>query len=236
LEGKDAADAERLVRGVLDSEFKQKELELQQQRDFQTGVKIGNDFVMRHLYDFNPCKANMVALGEYLKEHGLDFTLDNLEVALVDLQEQGDKLAPVPNRAEAHRPVEQTPNTPATTAAPKVDAPAALPPAPPAAATQAATAQPTVDTTASQPAVAATVTTPVATQPNAATPTRRPGVNGSLPPGSMSAHRPEAVDPAQARKEFMRELKNMDAQVIKQKLKNDPQFVKQLQTYGIRIQ
>jgi hypothetical protein len=234
LEAKDATEAEKIVRSVLDSTFKQKELELQQQREFQEGVKIGNEFVMRHLYDFNACRANMVALGEYLKEHGLDFTLDNLEVALVDLQEQGDKLAPVQRRAEAQRPVEQATNTPVTTAAPTVAAPAELPPAAPAAATATVVAQPTVEQTASQPAVAATVTTPVvANQP---TTTRRPGVNGSLPPGTMSANRPSAVDPAQARKEFMRELKTMDPQVMRKKLATDPQFVKQLQTYGIRIQ
>jgi hypothetical protein len=234
LEAKDATEAEKIVRSVLDSTFKQKELELQQQREFQEGVKIGNEFVMRHLYDFNACRANMVALGEYLKEHGLDFTLDNLEVALVDLQEQGDKLAPVQRRAEAQRPVEQATNTPVTTAAPTVAAPAELPPAAPAAATATVVAQPTVEQTASQPAVAATVTTPVvANQP---TTTRRPGVNGSLPPGTMSANRPSAVDPAQARKEFMRELKTMDPQVMRKKLATDPQFVKQLQTYGIHIQ
>jgi hypothetical protein len=237
LEAKDASEAERLVRGMIEAEFKQKELELQQQRDFQEGVKIGNEFVMRHLYDFNPCRANMIALGEYLKEHGLDFTLDNLEAALLDLTEQGDKLAlPVQRASEAKRPAEQATNTPATTVASAAVAQPELPAAPAAATTQEAVAQPTVETTASQPAVAATVTTPVATQHNAATPTRRPGVNGSLPPGSMSANRPTAVDPAQARREFMRELKEMKPDVMKNKLKTDPQFVKQLATYGVRIQ
>ena len=34
----------------------------------------------------------------------------------------------------------------------------------------------------------------------------------------------------------MRELKAMAPDVMKKKLATDPQFVKQLQTYGIRIQ
>ena len=237
LEGKDAGEALRLVRGVLDTEFKQKEVELQRKSDMQEGLAIANSFILRHRFDYNPCKANNDAMAEYLREHGLNYTLDNLEAAFIDLSEQGDKLAAVDVNSfpTAKRPAEQATNTPVAAAAPPVVAPAALPPAAAVAATPEAVAQPTVVQEPSQPAVEATVTTPVATQPNAATPTRRPGVNGSLPPGTMSANRPSAVDPAQARKEFMRELKAMEPSVIRQKLKSDPQFVKQLQTYGIRI-
>ena len=234
LESKDVAEAEKVVRGILENEFKKKEDEIQQAKSFQEGQKIGIDFVTRHLYDFNPCRANMVALAEYCQQHGLDFTLDNLEVAFIDLSEQGDKLAPPVHRAsEATRPVEQATNTPVTTAAPVASAQSELPAEPAAAATQTVVAQPTVETIASQPAVAATVTTPVAA--NQPTATRRPGVNGSLPPGTMSANRPSAADPNQARKEFMRELKSMPTDVMKKRLKTDPQFVKQLQTYGIQV-
>jgi hypothetical protein len=237
LEGKDAAEAEKIVRAALDSTFKQREVEIQQKSDMQEGLAIANSFILRHRFDYNPCKANNDAMAEYLREHGLNYTLDNLEVAFIDLSEQGDKLAAVDVNSfpAAKRPAEQATNTPVTAAASAVVAPAELPPAPAAAAIPAEVAQPAAVTEASQPAVEETVTTPVATQPNAATPTRRPGVNGSLPPGTMSANRPSAVDPAQARKEFMRELKVMKPEVIRQKLKSDPQFVKQLQTYGIRV-
>src|SRR5271157_33074 len=235
FETKDAAEAEKVVRSIIDADFKEKETKLQQQRDFQEGVAIGNSFLRRHLHDFNPCEANQKALGDYLRVHGLDFTLDNIEAAFIDLTEQGDKLAP-PVSGEAKRPVEAATNTPPTTVASPPVAPAELPPAPAAAATPPAVAQPTVVPETSQPAVVATATTPVVTPPNAATPTRRPGVNGSLAPGTMSANRPSAVDPAQARKEFMRELKVMSPEVMKKKLATDPQFVKQLNTYGIRIQ
>src|SRR5579859_4322608 len=196
VESKDAAEAERLVRGLLDTEFKQRELQLQQQKDFQEGVRIANEFVMKHLYDFNPVRSNMIALTDYLKEHGLDLTLDNLEVALIDLNEQGDKLAPV---VAQNKSVEQVNNTPVTTAStaaatsgtPVVEAPIV--------ATPEVVAQPVVVST---PPVEATVTTPVvANQPIT---TRRPGVNGGIAPGSLSAPRPVPVDHAQARKEFMR--------------------------------
>lgn len=234
LEAKDATEAEKVVRSIVENDFKQKEVEIQKKRDFQEGVAIGNSFLRNHLYDYNACEANHKALAAYLREHGLDYTLDNLEAAFIDLTDQGE-LVPVP-KAGTSRPVETTTNTPSTTAAPAVAAPAEIPPAAAAAATPAAVAQPTVAPEASQPAVEATVTTPVATQPNAATPTRRLGVNGSLQPGTMSANRPSAVDPAQARREFMRELKSMNAEVMKKKLATDPQFVKQLQAYGIRVQ
>jgi len=228
VESKDAADAERLVRGLIDTEFKQREIQLQQQKDFQEGARIGNEFVMKHLYDFNPVRSNMIALTDYLKEHGLDLTLDNLEVAFIDLNEQGDKLAPA---VVQNRSVEQANNTPVTTApaaaatngTPVVEAPIV--------ATPVAVAQPAVVST---PPVEATVTTPVAAnQPIA---TRRPGVNGGIQPGSLSVPRPVPADPAQARKEFMQSLNKMSGEEIRRKKNNDPQFVKQLATFGIKIQ
>ena len=226
VEGKDAAEAEKLVRGLLETEFKQRELQLQQQKDFQEGVRIGNEFVMNHLYDFNPVRSNMIALTDYLKEHGLDLTLDNLEAAFIDLNEQGDKLAPV---VAQHKSVEQTTNTPVTTA-PAAAATSGTPvvEAPPVA-TPVAVAQPAVVST---PPVEAAVTTPVvANQPVA---TRRPSVNSGIQPGSLSVPRPVPVDPAQARKEFMQSMKAMKPEEIRKKL-NDPQFVKQLTAFGIRV-
>lgn len=228
VESKDAADAERLVRGLIDTEFKQREIQLQQQKDFQEGARIGNEFVMKHLYDFNPVRSNMIALTDYLKEHGLDLTLDNLEVAFIDLNEQGDKLAPAVTQ---NRSVEQAKNTPVTTAAVEVVTDGTPVVAAPTVATPVEVAQPAVVST---PPVEATVTTPVvANQPIT---TRRPGVNGGIQPGSLSVPRPVPVDPAQARKEFMQSLKKMNGEEIRRKKNNDPQFVKQLATFGIKIQ
>jgi hypothetical protein len=227
LEGKDAAEAEKIVRSVLENDFKQKETALLNEREYAEGQKIGNTFIRRHLHDFNANEANLKALGEYLREHNMEFTLDNLEAAFIDLRDQGNKLAAV--NAAVTRPAESA-NTPATAtpaAAPTSELPAT---APAAAVTPPVVAQPAA--AVSQPVVEATVSTPVA--PNPAPATRRPGVNGSITPGTMSAHRPGAVDPALARKEFMKELKAMTSDQIRKKL-NDSQFVKQLETYGVKV-
>lgn len=234
LEGKDAAEAEKIVRSVIENDFKQKEAALQNEREYAEGQKIGNIFIRRHIHDFNPNEANLKALGEYLREHNMEFTLDNLEAAFIDLRDQGDRLAATttPVVSAAQRPAESA-NTPATATVVAAATPE-LPAQPPAAAvTQPAVAQPTT-VPASQPVVEATVTTPAAA-PNVQPAARRPGVNGSIPPGTMSAHRPGAPDPALARKEFMKQLRDMKPEVMKTKLKNDPQFVKQLETYGVRV-
>ncbi len=229
LEGKDAAEAEKIVRSVLENDFKQKETALLNEREYAEGQKIGNIFLRRHLHDFKSCESNMKALGEYLRDHSMEFTLDNLEAALTDLQDQGNKLAPLVVAGGAQRPAEPA-NTPATAtvaAAPASELPAQVPAA---SVTPPAVAQP--EAVASQPVVEATEQRPAA--PNQASAARRPGVNGTIPPGTMSAHRPGAVDPALARKEFMKELKDMKPDVIRKKL-NDPQFVQQLTKYGIKV-
>lgn len=226
LEAKDAAEAEKLVRGLLESEFRQKELQLQQQKDFQEGVRIANEFVMKHLYDFNPVRSNMIALTDYLRENSLDLTLDNLEVAFIDLNEQGNKLAPVTGQTKS---VEQPTNTVATTV-PAVSATSGTPAVEAPVVATPVIAQPVA---VSAPVVEATVTTPVAAnQPPA---TRRQGVNGSLPPGSLSVPRLIPIDPAQARREFLQNFKSLSTVEMRKKL-NDPQFVKQLNAYGIKAQ
>jgi len=230
LEGKDAAEAEKIVRSVLENDFKQKETALLNEREYAEGQKIGNTFIRRHLHDFNSNEANLKALGEYLREHNMEFTLDNLEAAFIDLRDQGNKLAPLPVSASgASRTAEQA-NTPVT-ATPVAASASELPASVPAAeVTPQVVAQPAA--AVSQPAVEATVSTPVA--PNPAPAARRPGVNGSIAPGTMSAHRPGAPDPALARKEFMKELKAMPPDQIRKKL-NDPQFVKRLESYGVKV-
>ena len=233
LEAKDAAEAEKIVRSVIENDFKQREVELVNAREHAEGTKIGNIFIRRHIHDFNPNEANLKALGEYLRDHQMEFTLDNLEVAFADLQEQGDKLAAVEVRASAAatRPADPA-NTPGTATVPAAAAPE-LPATPPAVpVTPPAVAPPAA--ASSQPTVEATETTPAAAH-NAQPAARRPGVNGSIPPGTMSAHRPGAPDPALARKEFMKQLRDMKPNEIRTKLKNDPQFVKQLETYGVKV-
>lgn len=231
LETKDPAKATDLIRGVIENEYQKQERELNEKKLYEDGREISNEFMRRHLHDFNPCEANKKAIGDYFAQHGLDFTLDNLEAAFQDLKEEGNKLAEVvPTTAtrqvtEAANPAPvaatETPAPPVIPVAETViAAPVSAPPAPPAA--------------PSQPAVVATAPTSV-TAPNVQPVTRRPGVNGAIAPGTLSAQRPGAPDPALARKEFLKTVRDMKPDVMRHKLKTEPQFVTQLKAYGIQI-
>jgi hypothetical protein len=232
LEEKSPSKVTDVIHAMIETEYQKRERELKEKQNYEDGRSISNEFMRRHLHDYNPCAANQKAIGEYFAEHNLEFTLDNLEAAFQDLKEQGDKLAPVPSTSatrQATEPVnpgtEATVVTPASPAIPAAETPAAVP----------ASAVPAQPAAPSQPVVEATAPTPVAA-PNVQPATRRPGVNGSLPPGSFSAERIGSPDPALARKEFLKTVRDMKPDVMKQKLKTDPQFVKQLAAYGIKIQ
>jgi hypothetical protein len=231
LETKDPAKVTDVIHGVIESQYQKREIELRQKEDFETGRAISNQFMRRHLHDYNPCEANQKALKDYFIEHQLEFTLDNLEAAFQDLKEQGNKLAKVEDTVAA-RPAIVAANpapvaavaAPATPAIPVAEPPAAVPVSAPPAQPQVVVA-PVVEATAPTPAAA----------PNVQPAARRPGVNGSLPPGTLSAQRPGTPDPALTRKEFLKTVRDMKPEVMKNKLKTDPQFVKQLESYGIRV-
>ncbi len=241
VESKDVAEAEKIVRNLIATEYSKKDEELREQREHEAGVSIGNAFLRNHIDDFFVCEANNKALGTYLKEHRLEFTLDNLEAAFVDLKEQG-VLVERPVRGSTSKPAESAPNASATatgdTNVPASTASSVQPNQPAAAAltpqsTSAPVTQPAVAqaSVASQPGNEATVTTPAtANTPHVA---RRPVVSGVMP-GSLSAQRPGTPDPALARKEFMKTIRVMDPKTMAARLKNDPQFVKQCEAYGIR--
>ncbi len=230
LESKDPAKVTDVIHGVIETEYQKRERELKDKIAYEDGREISNEFMRRHLHDFNACDANKKAIGEYFAEHNLDFTLDNLEACFQDLKEQGNKLAPVDSTvatrqvAEVVNPVPAaTTATPATPVIPAAETPIVVP-------VPAAPAQPAVVVT---PPVEATAPTPAA--PNQQPAARRPGVNGAIAPGTLSAQRPGTPDPALTRKEFLKTVREMKPEVMKNKLKTDPQFVKQLESYGIRI-
>lgn len=229
LEAKDPSKAADVIHASIEAEYQKREDSLKQKEAYESGRAISNEFMRQHLHDYNPCEANKKAIGEYFVEHNLEFTLDNLEAAFQDLLEQGDKLAKV--ETVATRQATAAAN-PATVAAVVTPAPPVIPGAEtPITVPTPVVAQPAV---ISQPVVEATVTTPAAAH-NVQPAARRPGVNGGLPPGSLSAQRPGTPDPALARKEFLKAVHDMNPAVMKAKLKNDPQFVKQLESYGIRV-
>jgi hypothetical protein len=230
LESKDTVKASDVIREVIESSYKQRDEELRAKIDQENGRAISNEFMRRHLHDYVPCEANSKAIDEYFRDHNLQFTLDNLEAAFQDLKEQGNKLAKADAVATVPAVVAANPVAPATVVTPVTPViPAAeTPTTVPALVTPEAQPQELVT-----PVVAATAPTPAA--PNQQPAARRPGVNGSLPPGSLSAQRPGTPDPALARKEFLKTVRDMGSDVMKAKLKNDPQFVKQLAAYGIPI-
>lgn len=219
LEAKDASKITDVIHATIETEYQKRETELKNKEAFESGRSISNEFMRRHLHDYNPCEANQKAIGEYFATHNLEFTLDNLEAAFQDLLEQGDKIAAV----TANPVAVAAKVTPAPPAIPVAETPAVVQPS--------VVAQPAAP---SQPVVEATVPTPAAAH-NVQPAARRPGVNGGLAPGSLSAQRPGTPDPALARKEFLKTVKDMKPEVMRAKLKSDPQFVKQLQAYGIQV-
>ncbi len=229
LESKDPAKVTDVIHQVIETEYQKREQELTEKQWREEGRRIANEFMRRHLHDYVPCEANNKALGEYLEKHNLDYTLDNLEVAFEDLLEQGDKLAKVETVATRQASVVANP-TPAATAATPVTP--AIPVAEPTIAVPASVV-PAQPVAVVAPVVEATATTPV-TAPNVQPVTRRPGVGGSIVPGSLSAQRPGTPEPALARKEFLKDYQNQNPEEMRKRLK-DPQYVKKLEAYGIKV-
>lgn len=230
LEEKDVSKASDVIHAAIEVEYGKRDRELHEKEEYQKGVGIANEFMRKHLHDYNPCEANKKAITDYFKEKNLEFTLDNVEVAFIDLMDQ-NKLVKV-EKTFTQIPAAVTLN-PAPAAA--VATPAAPPiPASETTAAVPASVPPATTPVSSQPVVEATAPTPAAAlnvQPAA----RRPGVNGSIAPGTLSAQRPGTPNPALARKEFLKTVRDMKPEEMKTKLKNDPQFVKQLESYGIKV-
>ena len=228
LEAKDPAKVTDVIEQVIQTKYAERESEVKKSEWRALGRQIALEFQRQHLHDYNPCEANNKAMGAYIQENNLEYSLENLEAAFIDLMDQ-EKLAKVSNPFQ-RTAVEVANPTPAAAVA--ASATPAIPVAEVVApATVSVVAQPEAVVA---PPVEATVPTPAAA-PNVQPAARRPGVNGSLPPGALSAQRPGTPEPALARKEFMKIVANMKPEVMKAKLKNDPQFVKQLESYGIRV-
>jgi hypothetical protein len=229
LESKDSAKVTDVIHQVIETEYQQRERELKEKQWREDGRTIANTFMRNHLHDYNPCEANNKALGEYLEKHNLDYTLDNLEAAFQDLFDQGDKLAKVETVAtrqavEVANPTPTaTPTTPVAPAIPGAETPVAVP-------SSVVPAQPVAVVA---PPVEATAPTPVAA-PNVQPATRRPGVNGGIAPGSLSAQRPGTPDPALTRKEFLQDFLKQKPEEMKRRVK-DPQYAAKLRSYGVKV-
>lgn len=229
LEEKDASKVTDVIKATIETAYQTREEELRKKELREEGRAISNEFMRRHLHDYNTCEANKKAMAEYFVEHNLDFTLDNLEVAFVDLMDQGGLVLVASAGTTTH--ASETAN-PGSTAASTASAAPVIPVAEAAAAApaSAATTQPAAS---SQPAVEATATTSAAA-PNVQPAARRPGVGGSIAPGSLSAQRPGAPDPALARKEFLRDYQKQSPEEMRRRIK-DPKYAAQLRAYGVKV-
>jgi hypothetical protein len=202
LKGDDAAKAVAAARKIAGSEVAKDREAAREAEAKAKGKQIGYEFMQRHVHDFNPCKANSELIGKFLEENNLEFTLDNLELAFVAKEHE---LAPVsvPASRVAVPPVD---NPPATV-------PEALP----------AVQHPSAELAARQAAAAAAppaASVPPATQPvaeNTPPAQPRPGINGGLEPGSLSAQRPSASgQPKYTREDILK----MDKEKLKRLVKD----------------
>lgn len=197
------------------------------------GKLVAQAWMEDHKEDFLPCIASSNIMKEYMVANGLGMTYENLEKTFKAVKHQ------LP-------PVERQQATEVTTLAdsennPPAPAPVAAAPAPatitPPVAQANGTNQPTAQPPAEPPAAAATAPTPTSVAANN-TPaaTRRPGVNGSLQPGSMSAARPSEVappTPQETRSQLLRAIGKMSSVEFRKKLR-DANYKAQLDAAGIK--
>ncbi len=193
------------------------------------GKVIAEAWMVDHKEDFQPCEANTNIIGAWLAANQLELSYENLELAFVANETRLAK--PVLQAPVVEVPAAAAANPPAAApVAPAAQASSITPPAAVAAETVLPPAVP-----ASQPAAAASETASVAA-PNAQPATRRPGVNGSLPPGSLSAQRPLAQQQPSTttRADLLKEMKKMSSDELRKKLKNT-EYVSKLRAAGIPV-
>lgn len=191
------------------------------------GRIVAEAWMADHKEDFLPCDANRIIIGDWLKANNRELSYDNLELAFAA---NASRLAKPEYSAPEETPAAPAANPPAVAPAVAVAATPAIPV--PAAAT--AVSESTATVTAPQPASTATVSTPVAATNTPAA--RRPGVNASLPPGSLSAQRPSesVISVASTRDQMLQEIKKMPRGEFGKKLK-DANYVKRLKAAGIEV-
>ncbi len=173
-------------------------------------------FMREHVNDYNNCEANNTMLAQFILDNKLEWTADNLNIALGNLESQ---LAPVIRRDAPPVPVSEpaavNPAPPAQPAATATAVPAAAPAVPAAPASTPAAAVPVAPAAPAAPAA----------NPAPAVPARRPGVNAGLVPGSsLHGVAPQAKSAAETRKDLIKELRSMSAEEMKRRHKLDPKF------------
>ncbi len=193
------------------------------------GKVIVDAWIADHKEDFQPCEANSNIIGAWLAANQLELSYENLELAFVANETRLAK--PVPQAPVVEAPAAAVANPPANASAvPAVATPSITAPLAASAETVLPPAVPV-----SQPASAAPESSSAAA-PNAQPAARRPGVNGGIAPGSLSAQRPQTQQQPQTttRAELLKDMKKMSPDELRKKLKNT-EYVAKLRAAGIPV-
>lgn len=232
-------DPAKMQEAVKKAASAQRDADIARKAAIEHGRIIGQTWMEDHKHDFLPCDASTNILGKYLKDNNLVLSYDNLEKAFAAVKHQ---LPPVTSDGQQGAttdvaiPAVTVDNSQSTAAAAAAAPAASIPPPAAAAAAPETTSQSTVAPPA--PPTTAQASTPAASNQTPAA--RKPAVNGSLQPGSLSAQRPSAstttqADPAQARAQLLREIGKMDPAIYRKKLATDKNFRERLIAAGIPV-
>jgi hypothetical protein len=215
----------------------ERDAQIAQQTEFESGKIIGDIWMADHKEDFLPCQANSKIIGDWLKANNLRLSYDNLEAAF--MAEQKRLAKPVHQAIVEEVSATPAPNAPVVAPVAPVAPVVAAPPIP------APTAPVAVPVTApvlmpaapvSQPVVAAPSSTP-AVAPNAQPAARRPGVNGGLQPGSLTAARPvvEVIPQTTTREALLKEIDKMSPKEFRKKVTTSKEYRERLIAAGIPV-
>ena len=205
-----------------------REVEIARSAAKAQGKIIADTWMADHKHDFQPCQASSNIISKWLADNNREFSYENLELAFEATKHQ----LPAPMQQVVEEVPATPPANPAAVATETPVAPAAsiTPPAAAAAVPVIPATPPAVPpaaATASSSASAAATNTPAA---------RRPGVNGSLPPGSFSAQRPSAPAAPQATQqvaEFKRLIAKMPGHEFRKQLTTSKEFRDKCAAAGI---
>lgn len=205
-----------------------REAEIALQAARAQGKIIADTWMADHKHDFQPCEASRNIIAKWLSDNNREFSYENLELAFEATKHQ----LPAPMQQVVEEvPAAQVANPPAAASATPAAQAASI--TPPAAAVAElvipanTTAAPTASSTAPSSASAAATNTPAA---------RRPGVNGSLPPGTLTAGRPQRTQEPQATQqvaEFKRLVAKMPGHEFRKQLTTSKEFRDKCAAAGI---
>lgn len=231
INAKDPAKYREAVQKSVEVERRAKE---QARDEAERGRLIAQAWMDEHVEDFLPCGASSQIMREHMTSNGLSMSYDNLETAFQAVKHQ----LPKPVRPVVSDPISAAPvnNPPVAASDPLVTSGANNNPPPAETATATVpTAQPSASPT---PVATAPTATPAATE-NPSQAARRPGVNGGLQPGQLSARQPSAQTKTetlpQTRSRLLREIAKMGSEQLRKRLK-DTNYRSQLEAAGIKYQ